>query len=285
LMPESLRIGEVEIHWLSGGVFELDGGAMFGVVPKVLWSKKYASEDNYIRLLAAPLLIRTPDALVVVETGLGNKLTDKQKRIFRVIEDWALPESIADHGYHTADVTHVVLTHCDFDHAGGVVMRAPDGMPVLTFPNARHVVQRAEWEDATRPNRRAAHTYWPQNFEGLEPGKNVLLVDGNYQVTPEIRVSRTGGHTRGHQVVHVESGEASAVHMADLLPTHVHFNPLWLMAYDNFPLDAMEQKEQIERTGIEKESWFTFYHDPYLRACRYNDSGDVIEMFPPESGM
>lgn len=277
---ESLRVGGFEIWWLAGGVFELDGGAMFGVVPKVLWSRKYTSQDNYIRLLASPLLIRTPEALVVVETGLGNKLSDKQKKIFRVVQDWALPESLASLGYGPEDVSHVVLTHCDFDHAGGVVMHDPEGRSVLTFPNARHVVQKVEWEDATRPNRRSAHTYWPQNFEGLEPGRNLFLVEGEHEVCPGVRVSQTGGHTRGHQVVHVQSEGQSAVHMADLLPTHVHFNPLWLMAYDNFPLEAMEAKERIEREGIQSGSWFTFYHDPYLRACRYNDDGEVVERFP-----
>jgi len=275
-----LRIGRTQIRWLSGGIFELDGGAMFGVVPKVLWSRKYASEDNYIRLLASPLLVETPEALVVVETGIGNKLSDKQKSIFRVVEEWALPESLASFGFNPSDVTHVILTHCDFDHAGGVVMNDGNGDACLTFPEAQHFVQEMEWQDASRPNRRSAHTYWAQNFEGLVPGNNLVLVNGEYEVCPGVRVSRTGGHTRGHQVVHVESEGQSAVHMADLLPTHIHFNPLWLMAYDNFPLEAMEQKEMIEKNGIERRSWFTFYHDPILRACRYDVEGHVTERYP-----
>ncbi|MEJ2182377.1 MAG: MBL fold metallo-hydrolase [Nitrospirota bacterium] len=275
-MAEALRIGDFELRWLEGGVFELDGGTMFGVVPKVLWAKKLPPvEDNYIRLPNAPVLVKTPSALVLVDTGLGNKLTEKQKRIYRVTKEWDVPGSLAALGLAPGDVTHVVLTHLDFDHAGGVVLKR-DGRRELAFPRARHIVQRAEWEDAASPNRRAAGSYWAANFEGLVQGVNLRLVDGEHTVCEGVTVHPTGGHTRGHQVVRVASGGQTALHLADLLPTHLHFNPLWVMAYDNFPLDAIARKEELERKGVEEGAWFTFYHDPFLAACTFDEKGNAV---------
>jgi glyoxylase-like metal-dependent hydrolase (beta-lactamase superfamily II) len=129
------KLGTFEIYWLNGGEFELDGGTMFGVVPKSLWAEKYpadesnpsALEENYIKLLNYPLLVKTPDSLVLIDTGLGNKLTDKQKQIFRVIKDWDLPGDLQKIGLTRQDIDYVILTHCDFDHAGGIVMTTSNG--------------------------------------------------------------------------------------------------------------------------------------------------------------
>jgi glyoxylase-like metal-dependent hydrolase (beta-lactamase superfamily II) len=279
------KLGEFEIFWLNGGEFELDGGTMFGVVPKSLWAKKYpvdednplALEENYIKLLNYPLLIKTPDSLVLVETGLGNKLTDKQKQTYRVIKDWDLPRELKKIGLTRQDIDYVILTHCDFDHAGGIVMINSDGDEELTFPNARHIVQKLEWEDAIQPNRRSANTYWEQNFSKLKDTDNLQLVDGDFEICRGIEVQYTGGHTRGHQIVRIQSGKAIAYHLADLLPTHVHFNPLWIMAYDNFPMDAIALKEKYEATGLRENAWFTFYHDPSMYACKFDEQGRVVK--------
>ena len=279
------KLGDFEIYWLNGGEFELDGGTMFGVVPKALWAKKYpvdesnplALEENYIKLLNYPLLIKTPDFLVLVETGLGNKLTDKQKQIFRVTKDWDLPGDLKKIGLTRQDIDYVILTHCDFDHAGGIVMINSEGDEELTFPNAKHIVQKLEWEDAMQPNRRSANTYWEQNFSKLKDTDNLQLVDGDFKICPGIEVQHTGGHTRGHQIVRFESGKAIAYHLADLLPTHVHFNPLWIMAYDNFPMDAIALKEKYELKGLQEKAWFTFYHDPAMYACKFDAQGKVIK--------
>jgi len=142
-MKKGFRLGEFELFWLRGGSFELDGGAMFGVVPKALWSKKYpANEDNTISMVAWPLLIKTPDSLVLIETGLGNKLTEKQKQIFRVKEEWNVIGDLDDMGIRREDIDYVILTHYDFDHAGGVVMKDEEsGGYYLTFPGAQHIIQ------------------------------------------------------------------------------------------------------------------------------------------------
>jgi len=275
-----LFLGDITISWLCGGDFELDGGTMYGAVPKVLWQEKYAADqDNYIRMLNAPLLVRTRDANVIIDTGLGNKLTDKQRRIFRVYRDWSLVDDLKQLGLSREDIDSVILTHGDFDHAGGVVMRNSDGEPELTFPRAEHFIQKLEWHDVTHPNSRSAHTYWPDNFAGLESSGNLRLVEGEAEITAGVRVELTGGHTRGHQLVEIQGSEGCAVHLGDVLPTHTHTNPLWIMAYDNFPLEIIEQKEQLLPRYREQNCWFTFYHDIHMKACRLNDHGEVRETF------
>lgn len=280
-MKTGFQIGDFELTWLNGGRFELDGGAMFGVVPKALWSKKYPSnEDNTIPMVAWPLLIKTPSSLVLIETGLGNKLTDKQKKIFKVREEWNLVEDLRTLGIQREDIEYVILTHYDFDHAGGVIMQEQSGALSLTFPQAKHIVQRKEWEDVLHPNERSINTFWPINNEVLKGSENLELVDGEMEVVPGIRVIHTGGHNRGFQIVSMESRNDKALHMVDLLPTHAHFNPLWIMAYDNFPLESIAVKRFWEKKGIAENAWFTFYHDPFVLACKFNEAGELLETWP-----
>jgi glyoxylase-like metal-dependent hydrolase (beta-lactamase superfamily II) len=279
-MRTGFKIGDLELTWLNGGRFELDGGAMFGVVPKALWQKKYpANSENYISLNAWPILVRTPRSLVLIEAGLGNKLTDKQKKIFRVQEDWSVLAELELLGIDRQDIEHVVLTHFDFDHAGGVVMEEGGGL-VLSFPKARHILQKKEWEDVLNPNIRTINTYWPVNNELLRGSSNLELVEGEAEVVPGVRVIHTGGHNSGHQIVRLESRGAVALHLGDLLPTHAHANPLWIMAYDNYPMIAIAQKEKWIEAGVSESAWFTFYHDPYMLACTYDDRRNVVKKWP-----
>ena len=283
-MKKGFRLGEFELFWLRGGSFELDGGAMFGVVPKALWSKKYpANEDNTISMVAWPLLIKTPDSLVLIETGLGNKLTEKQKQIFRVKEEWNVIGDLDDMGIKREDIDYVILTHYDFDHAGGVVMKdEKSGGYSLTFPRAKHIVQVKEWEDVINPNIRSINTYWPINNELLRVSPNLELVDGETEIVRGIRVVPASGHTRGYQIVTAESQGQTAVYLCDLLPTHAHFNPLWIMAYDNFPLESIRQKEAMEKEYVGRGAWFIFYHDPFVPACKFDDKGNMVEKWPEE---
>ncbi len=276
-MTASLALGSMTVSWLCGGEFELDGGTMFGPVPRIMWEKKYPpDEENYIKMLNAPLLVRTGEHTILIDTGLGNKLTDQHKQIFRVYRDWSLVDDLAKQGVARGDVDVVILTHCDFDHAGGVVMAGESGRPELTFPRARHIIQQREWEDVCRPNIRTIHTYWPENFTGLEKSGLLELVDGDAEIVPGIRVRLTGGHTRGHQLVEMEGARSCAVHLGDLFPTHAHANPLWVMAYDNFPLEVVEQKEQLLARYRKKNCCFTFYHDIFMKGCRLDERGKVV---------
>lgn len=280
-MPGSpLSIGACEIYWLSGGDFRLDGGTMFGPVPKAIWQKcSQADADNTIPLCNDPLLVITPAMNILVDTGLGNKLTPKQQAIFQA-GPWNLLSQLAFLGISRHDIDLVILTHGDFDHAGGVVMINNEGREEVTFPAATHLLQEAEWPDVTSPGRRAQESYWPINFKELIRSGKVQLVEGAHRVCPEVRVCHTGGHTRGHQLVEIASRGETAVHLGDLFPTHAHRNPLWVMAYDNFPLEVIACKERYFTEYRQRDAWFTFYHDPLVRACRLGEKGALTDWWP-----
>ncbi len=284
-MIDTWHLGSFTISWLEGGVFEIDGGSMFGVVPKVLWEKKCpGTADNYVQLADSVMVIRCAVGNVLIETGLGNKLTEKQRTIFRLRRDWDLPSELGRLGLGRDDIHHVILTHGDFDHASGTTMLNDSGGLELTFPRATHYMQRQEWEDVLHPNRRSASTYWAANFDGLKEGENLRLVDDEAEVLPGIRLERTGGHTRGHQVVWLESDGVHALHMGDLLPNTAYANPLWITAYDNFPLDSISAKEKLLTQARAREAWLLFYHDMAVRACRLNDKGAAVEVMPAHYG-
>jgi len=273
----SLQLDDIRINRLCGGEFELDGGTMFGAVPKALWQKKYpADAENYIRLRNAPLLVQTPKHNILIDTGIGNKFSEKQQKIFRIKQPWAVPEELKKLGLTRNNIDIVILTHCDFDHAGGIVMFNDRGTPELTFPRARHIIQQREWYDVLHPNIRSQHTYWSNNFTGLEESGLLELVDGNAEITRGITVQHTGGHTRGYQLVEIHGSKGScAVHLGDLLPTHAHTNPLWIMAYDNFPMEVIDIKQKLIPFYRQQKCWFTFYHDRYMTACRLDEKGKV----------
>jgi glyoxylase-like metal-dependent hydrolase (beta-lactamase superfamily II) len=279
-MFHGFRLGDFVIHWLQGGVFEVDGGSMFGMVPRLLWEQKcVCTQDNHVRLANSPMLVQTPQGNVLIETGLGNRLTAKQQALFRVRREWDLLNGLARLGLCREAISHVILTHGDFDHAGGITMLGGSGGLELTFPAAMHYLQRQEWEDVSAPNKRSVDAYWPDNFTGLAEGKNLCLIEGEGEILPGIRLVRTGGHTRGHQAVWLESGGEIALHLGDLLPMSAHSNPLWITAYDNFPLDSIAVKEQYLARAINKDAWLLFYHDPEILACKLDVDGVMCEAF------
>ncbi len=278
--PPGLKIGEVEIFWLDGGRIRLDGGPMFGPVPKALWSQKVEVDDhNCIGIDNSAMLIKTPGANLVIDSGIGNKMTPKQQENFKLESPWRLPESLAALGLSRNEIDIVIPTHADFDHAGGLVFRNANGRLELTFPRARHIFQEKEWAVVKKPDRRSATSYWPENFIGLKEGENLTLVDGEAEITPEVRVFLTGGHTIGHQAVEISSGGASAVHLGDLLPSHNHLHPLWVIAYDDYPMEVIAFKESFLPGCAERESWLLFYHDTEIlagRAAPGRRPGEVI---------
>jgi glyoxylase-like metal-dependent hydrolase (beta-lactamase superfamily II) len=276
-VKKSLRLGAIELHWLNGGIFELDGGTAFGPVPKILWEKKAPSDaENYLPISAYPILIKTPDTLLLLESGLGNKLTEKQRKLFRIKAEWEILQDLSVLGLQPNDIEYVILTHYDWDHSAGVVMQEGADLK-LTFPCARHVIQKTEWDDVLNANARSMHTYWPINIETLKNSSNLVLKDGDAEIVNGISVSLTGGHTRGHQIVMLESEGQKAIYLGDLLPTHAHFNPLWITAYDNFPLDSIRMKEQYITQYVAENAWFLFYQDPKYLACKFDAEGKVLE--------
>ncbi len=273
---KGLKIGVYDIFWLNGGSFKLDGGAMFGPVPKSIWAKRYPVDaDNNILLTASPMLIKGPDSLILVESGIGNKLTEKQRKIFQIQQDWDVISDLEKLGIDRHDIDTVVLTHGDWDHAGGIVMISKSGKPELSFPRARHLFQRAEWEDVRQPCNRSSAAYWPINTDVLTASDQLVLVEEMATVAPGITLTLTGGHTRGHQAVFIESQGEQSVHLGDLFPTQAHLNPLWVMAYDNFPLEVIDRKKKLIHQAVHDQAWFLFYHNPFCDACKFGVDGKI----------
>lgn len=156
-------------------------------------------------------------------------------------------------------------------------MQDETGRLALTFPKAKHILQKKEWEGVLSPNARSINTYWPVNIELMKGNDKLELVNGEAEVVPGISVVHTGGHNSGHQIVHMKSKAETALHLGDLFPTHAHANPLWVMAYDNYPMDSIAMKEKWIKIGIDNGAWFTFYHDPYLLACKLDEKGNAFQ--------
>jgi glyoxylase-like metal-dependent hydrolase (beta-lactamase superfamily II) len=284
MLAPKLVIGDFQIYWLNGGDFRLDGGTMFGPVPKVLWERKCkADAANTLPYCNDVLLVKTPEHNIIIDTGLGNKLSVKQLSIFQVTAPWSVVDDLAELELSPEDIDFVLLTHCDFDHAGGIVMHDESGNEKLTFPDAVHYVQKTEWEDVESPCHRAQSTYWPENFNLLKKEGQLTIIEGDAEVLPGIRLRHTGGHTRGHQLVELQSKGKTAVHLGDLFPTHAHNNPLWIMAYDNFPLDVIDRKKEYFRYYQNLNSWFIFYHDTQVKACKLDSLGTINQFHPPKN--
>lgn len=270
-----LQLGEFQLTWLDGGVSQLDGGAMFGVVPKPLWSKRYPhNENNQIPLRADPILIQAKGKNLLIESGLGkDRLTEKQKRNFGVVQESNLSESLAQLGLGREDIDNVLMTHLHYDHANGLVSNIK-GELCTTFPNATIHVQEIEWAEMRNPNIRSRNTYWEENWRPIE--SQVVTYGAESEIIPGIRMFHTGGHSNGHAVIRMESGPEVLFHLADLLPTHAHQNPLWVMAYDDYPMDSIFAKQRWIKEGIEAGAWFSFYHDALYRALKWDEQGEIV---------
>jgi len=281
--------GDLRIHALEGGLQWLDGGAMFGVVPKPLWERRIPADPrNRIPLAMRCLLVETPDELVLIETGLGNKETEKFVEIYGV--DNAAPEggpvgadrlqsAIRAAGFSPDEVTVVVNTHLHFDHAGGNTYRDADGEVRLSFPRARYFVQRGEWEYAHRTNERTQASYLPYNFDPVEAAGRMSLIEGEREIVPGIVAVPTPGHTPHHQSIVVRSAGETACYLADLVPTMAHLPLPWIMGYDVEPLLTLESKRTLlARAGAER--WLLVStHDaatPWGRA-RATERGVVLD--------
>lgn len=273
---EQLQIGKIKLTWLNGGVTHLDGGAMFGVVPKPLWTRKYAVNDkNQIECRTDPILVEVDDKKFLIETGIGNgKLTDKQKRNFGVTEESKVEESLQQLGLTPEDIDAVLMTHLHFDHACGLTK--PDGESyVSVFPNATIFTSNIEWDEMRNPNIRSKATYWEINWRGIE--EQVETFEKEIEIYPGIRMVHTGGHSDGHAIVIFESEGEMAIHLADILPTHAHQNVLWVMAYDDYPMTSIAEKQKWIPFAAENNAWLTFYHDAVNRAIKWDKDGNVVE--------
>lgn len=246
--------------------FALDGGAMFGIIPRPLWERTNPADDNNrIDLACRCLLVQYADRNVLVDVGIGEKWSEKERGIYKIREqDGAMARALAEHGLTADDITDVILTHLHFDHAGGVSRIDEDGRTVATFARARHWLQERNWGWAQHPSARDAGSYRKVDFaffedEGAPP---LELVDGLAEILPGIEVMPSHGHTFGMQIVKIATAERTYVHLADLIPTASHMRDPYVMGYDLQPLVTVEEKRELLYHAA-REGWVLFFgHEP-----------------------
>ncbi len=261
------RVGELELISLFDGYIRLDGGAMFGVVPRTLWEKQTPPDDRGRILLAMrPLVVRGVRTMLI-DAGLGDKDDAKFQDIYGVDRSRNLDMTLTEAGLRPEDIDIVLASHLHFDHCGGFTYRTADGRIRPKFPRAQHVVRRGEWDDATHPHERNRASYLPDNFVPLADAGVLQLVDEDRTIMPGVRVKRTGGHCMHHQVIYIESGGETAVFAADLVPTTAHLPNPWIMGYDLYPMDTLAAKKTFFADVVEKSALVFFEHDPAVAAA------------------
>lgn len=268
-MKSPITVGELRVAFFSGGELRIDGGNMFGVIPRLLWERKSPPDAQHrIRLDTNCMLIRTAESLGLVDTGYGGKSPARFRQRYALEDGAPLERNLSSAGIRSDEIDWVILTHLHFDHAGGATYRDSAGRLRPTFSRARHYIQRAEWEDALADLPELAGSYHRDDFAPLADGGLIELLDGDCQITPGVSTELTGGHTRGHQIVRLESAGQSAVCLADLCPTAAHLPPFWTMAYDQFPLDVRRKKRELLADAAEHHRAVLFSHDPDIAVAR-----------------
>ena len=261
-----MKLGRFEIYPVTDGRFRLDGGAMFGVVPRVLWEKCCpADERNRIQLGLNCLLIRAHGKNILVDTGLGGKGDAKTHDMFAVDRTPPLYESLKEQGLAAEDVHMVINTHLHFDHAGGNTVRDEEGHVISTFPKAKYFVQRGEFEDAVRVNERTRASYRKENFTPIAHVNQWEFLAGDTELLPGVSVVVTHGHTRYHQAVKIESEGKVALYLGDLIPTVSHPPLPYIMGYDLYPLQTLEAKRWVLDRAFEERWLLIFEHDPRIQ--------------------
>ncbi|MFN8358488.1 MAG: MBL fold metallo-hydrolase [Candidatus Kapaibacterium sp.] len=265
-----MKIGNYTIRSISTGNFGLDGGAMFGVVPKNLWSKAYhpGDEQNRIPMAARCLLLESDDKKILVDTGCGTKLSEKLQKIYNLtISEHSLISSLAGLGVEPGDITDVILTHLHFDHAGGAT-HYENGQAVPSFPNARYYVQKEHLAWARNPTEKDRASFFKENWEPIIAAGMMEILDGKGEIFRGITVEPFDGHTKALQMLSVHDGETTLIFPADVFPTAAHIPVPFVMGYDNFPLTAMDEKRALLPRIVE-EGWIVcFEHDAFVPAAR-----------------
>jgi glyoxylase-like metal-dependent hydrolase (beta-lactamase superfamily II) len=272
---DKLKLGKTTLTWLNGGTLHFDGGAMFGAVPKALWSKKYPCNDkNQIRMKNDPIYFEINNKKIIIDSGLGhNKLTSKQKRNFGCTEESHIEKSLQNLGIKPDEIDFVLMTHMHFDHSCGLTTEKNAEYEPF-FPGAKIVLSKVEWDEVRKPNIRSKSSYWEKNWEAVK--NNVITFDDSLEVLPGLQMIRTGGHSSGHSIILLENNGEKFIHLGDLAPLHTHLPSLWVSAYDDYPMDSITAKEKWIKYGKEKDFWFTFYHDSKYRAVKINNENKII---------
>lgn len=262
-----MKIGPYEIFTVQTGYVSLDGGAMFGVVPKILWNKTNpADELNRIQLALRTLVINGNDRLILIDAGVGSKMNEKLQKIYKVDhQEHELEQGLAEKGITFDQVTDVIITHLHFDHVGGATIEE-NGVLKPTFPNAKYYVQGEQWYWANHPSEKDRASYMPENFKPIEEAGQLVELDGPKELFPGIEVLVMYGHTHGMQLPKISDGKSTLLYCADLIPTASHIPLPWIMAYDNNPLITLEEKKRLLPKAAEENWILVFEHDPFRPA-------------------
>jgi len=276
-----MRIGQYDVYILDTGRYRLDGGAMFGVIPRVLWQKEnQPDEKNRIIMALNTLLIIGDGRVILIDTGIGEKADDKFSRIYAIDHSrHSLLKALAEHNVQPEDVTDVILTHLHFDHAGGATYYDSDGNLRLQFPNATHYIQKKQLEWSQKRFEKDRASYLSENIEPLVKSKNLKLLKGPTSLFDGVEILTSDGHTIAQQLVLISGEEGKLLYAADLIPMAAHVPIPWVMAYDLYPVTTIEEKKMLLRQAVE-EGWTVFFeHDPRLPCAtiEYTDRGYQIK--------
>lgn len=277
---QTIRIGDWEVAGFIERHFALDGGTMFGVVPRLMWEKLVTPDgENRVPMQANLFLIKTGTAVVLLDTGLGDALSKFDVRVYDPRGDSHLNSSLRALGVHPTEVTHVIFTHLHTDHSNGAFAGDP-AAPSLRFPNAEYFIQRDEWEDATHPDERTSAVYIQNRLQLFEDSGHLHLLDGDTEILPGIRVHKTGGHTRGHQGVRVTHGHERFFYYADIFPSRFHLKTPYVAAVDVLPLDTMKVKRALLPDALAPKTTIGFDHDTEIMFGRLVQKEKWIDVEP-----
>lgn len=270
-------LGNFELFTIETGNFKLDGGAMFGVVPKPLWSRGItADEKNRIKMTMRCLLVKSnaTGKLYLIDNGLGTKFSEKMMKIYDVdVSEYTMQKSFEEHGFSFDDVTDVIFTHLHFDHCGGTSYIDENGDSTFTFPNAQYHVTKSHWETAINPNAREKASFLPENINPLKETDRLNLVDDNHTFEEGLSTIIVNGHTLGQQLPVIEGDGKKLCFVADLLPTHVHVPLPWVMGYDMYPAQTLKEKEDFLERAVAENMSLYLEHDFYKEVITLQKDG------------
>ena len=271
-----MEIGDYRFEVVPDTEFWLDGGAMFGVVPRVLWERvTEPDEKNRVRLNMNCAFIETRDERILIDTGIGEKWTDKELSMYGIARQQPFAETLKEvTGYGSEDITIVVNTHLHFDHAGGNTDRSQGSAVGSQFPNARYFVSARELEHAESPNERERASYRPDDWRPLKEAARLVLKPDTYEVVPGLRMQTIPGHSKTMQTWRLDAGDTTIYGFADLIPTRHHLPLAWIMGYDLLPADTLEFKKAIIPEAVSGQWLCHFYHDPDTPLCRLIEDED-----------
>jgi len=273
-----MNIQGYEVYSIICDRFWLDGGAMFGTVPKVLWERKHpADEKNRIELVNRSLVFKGHNRVILVDTGIGEVWDEKFKSIYNVSQS-SLVQNLEKIGIKPEDVTDIIVTHLHFDHIGGAFM-AVNGTAQFTFPNAKYHVQKANYEEAINPNPREKASYLKTHIQQIVKAEKFVMHDGETELFEGLQLHVSNGHTKGQQWVTLSDDNQTICFAADVIPTASHIRLPWVMGYDLYPIELMEEKTALLNQAL-KENWIVcFEHGPFTEAAtvKMSEKGVVVD--------